>query len=458
MTDNKLLSKLSENLIEILHDEEYYDVTIEVGNDSYVKIFRAHMVILSYRSSYLRRILSTNKKKNDGILTNIKLSNVSPEFFHVILRYIYGGTLSLENYDISEIVKILIAANELNLQELIPYLESYLIENKKNYLVNNFNLIYRTSHENESFSKLQKYCNDLISNEPNKIFNSLNFSSIPEKILVTIIQNNNLKMGEIQIWEHMIKWGLAQNPELPSDPTKFSKDSKEFLKKVLPYKKILPKELYKDLLDYFLDNDSKKSVPRIVEGDKEIKDIDSNIITNKHVEIILKWINRLEITDKMTTSYECKLLYRDSRDGLSGTYRFDRFCEICKNISCTLLVIKMKHSNEIIGGYNPIEWKFNDSYGVTKDSFIFSFGEDGIEDHILSYVKNETKAVYGSFFTNFGPSFGDKDLCLKKNSYNNELKVICKKNDYEKHIRDTNNSCFIKEFEVFHVVAKGISD
>ncbi len=35
-------------------------------------------------------------------------------------RYIYGGKLSLEEYDISYIIKILVAANELNLQELIP--------------------------------------------------------------------------------------------------------------------------------------------------------------------------------------------------------------------------------------------------------------------------------------------------------------------------------------------------
>ena len=33
MVDNKLLPKLSQNLLEILNDEEYCDVTIEVGND-----------------------------------------------------------------------------------------------------------------------------------------------------------------------------------------------------------------------------------------------------------------------------------------------------------------------------------------------------------------------------------------------------------------------------------------
>src|SRR6266542_4216348 len=86
MVDNKLLPILSQNLLEILKDEEYYDITIEVGNDPYVKIFRAHMVILYYRSPYLKRILSTNKKKNDGTLVHITLPNVLPEVFQIILR------------------------------------------------------------------------------------------------------------------------------------------------------------------------------------------------------------------------------------------------------------------------------------------------------------------------------------------------------------------------------------
>jgi hypothetical protein len=88
MYDNKFLPKLSQDLLEILQDNEFYDITIEVGNDPYVKIFRAHTVILNYRSPYLRRILSTdaNKKKDDKILTHIKLPNISPEIFQMILR------------------------------------------------------------------------------------------------------------------------------------------------------------------------------------------------------------------------------------------------------------------------------------------------------------------------------------------------------------------------------------
>ena len=86
---DKFLTKLSQNLLEILDDEDYCDITIEVGNDPNVKVFRAHMVILNYRSPYLRRILSTNKKKNDGTLTHIKLPNILPEIFQMILRLVY---------------------------------------------------------------------------------------------------------------------------------------------------------------------------------------------------------------------------------------------------------------------------------------------------------------------------------------------------------------------------------
>ena len=77
---------------------------------------------------------------------------------------------------------------------------------------------------------LQEYCTDLISKEPDKIFNSPNFSSIPEKLLILLVQCDNISMTEIQVWEHVLEWGLAQNPELPSNPTNFSKEEFNILK------------------------------------------------------------------------------------------------------------------------------------------------------------------------------------------------------------------------------------
>ncbi|PKC64940.1 hypothetical protein RhiirA1_536708 [Rhizophagus irregularis] len=495
MSDNKFLPKLSQNLLEILGDEEFYDVTIEVGNDPYVKIFRAHMVILNYRSSYLRKILSTNKKKNDGTigtLTHIKLSNISPEIFQIILKYIYGGKLSLEEFDASYIVKILVAASELSLQELIPHTQSFLINNQADWIEQNFIQIYQTSFESDSFLELQKFCTELISKQSEKIFNSPDFTSISEKTLISLIQHDDLQMNGIQVWEHVLKWGLAQNPELPSDPANFSKDdfnvlkntlqqcisfikfftlsSKEFMDKVLPYKKVLPKELYKDLLKIFLNHDyrpvelkpiktiSSESVNSIVNSNKQAEftpkvgsiSIDSIIIKIQHAELISKWIDRLEITDKAENLYEFKLIYRGSRDGFNA-YRFHDYCD---NKSHTIAILKVKDRDEILGGYNPIEWK-SEGFGVTNDSFIFSFkNNENIEDYLLSRVKDKEHAINYSGL--FGPSFGESDLTLlgvtcyifDGKTFN---KCYCKKSSYERFIRNSEDEFLIEEYEIFQI-------
>ena len=73
----EFFSKLSQNYIDLLKDDEYYDITIEVGEDPNVKIFRAHTNILCYRSPYLRRSLTSNKKNNDNILAHLKLLNIN---------------------------------------------------------------------------------------------------------------------------------------------------------------------------------------------------------------------------------------------------------------------------------------------------------------------------------------------------------------------------------------------
>ncbi|CAB4440704.1 unnamed protein product [Rhizophagus irregularis] len=444
MADNKLLPKLSQNLIEILNDEEYYDITIEVGNDPFIKIFRAHMVILHYRSPYLRRILSTNKKKNDGTLVHIKLPNISPEIFQIILRYIYNGKLSLNEYDNSDIIQILIAANELSLQELIPYLQSFLIENKANWMEQNFNLIYQTSFENDSFSELQKYCTDLMTKEPIKIFNSLNFSSIPEKLLITIIQNDNLQMNDFNALKSTLQQFI---PFIKFD----NLTSKEFLDEVFPYREILPEELHINLLKTFLS----LSDPSIKPSDKSkscitkeinLGTIDSKIITSQHTELISKWINRLEITDKLTSPYKYKLLFRGSRDG----FKRRKFHEICNDKSRTATIIKVKDSNEILGGYNPIKWESNNVWGITKDSFIFSFNNDKIEERILSRVIDKNCAILNGNIR--GPSFGNGDLIvLGCNIYDGEY-CCCKKRSYEKPIRKTEDNFTVEEYEVFQII------
>jgi len=83
---NQFLLILSKNYIELLDDNEFYDVTIEVGEGSNVKTFRAHMNILCYRSPYLKRDLILNKRNKNEALAHLKFPKISPEIFKIILR------------------------------------------------------------------------------------------------------------------------------------------------------------------------------------------------------------------------------------------------------------------------------------------------------------------------------------------------------------------------------------
>ncbi|GET58251.1 BTB/POZ protein [Rhizophagus irregularis DAOM 181602=DAOM 197198] len=113
MYDNKFLPKLSHNLLEILEDNEFYDINIEVGNEPYVKIFRTHM----------------------------------------------------------------------------------------DWMEQNFNLIYKTSFKNNSFMELRNFCTELMSKEPEKIFNSIDFISLSKNCLISLIQHDNFQISDIQVWE-----------------------------------------------------------------------------------------------------------------------------------------------------------------------------------------------------------------------------------------------------------------
>uniref|UniRef100_U9T7U1 Uncharacterized protein n=1 Tax=Rhizophagus irregularis (strain DAOM 181602 / DAOM 197198 / MUCL 43194) TaxID=747089 RepID=U9T7U1_RHIID len=288
----------------------------------------------------------------------------------------------------------------------------------------NFALIYRTSFENNSFLQLQKYCNYLISEEPSKIFNFPIFSSIPEKLLVSLIQNENVQLNEVQIGN--IFHNLT---------------SKEFSDKVMPYKKILPKDLYKELLKDFLNNNSspiKNSLRSKNKDDKEIHmNINSKIISLPYIEIVTKWINRLKITDRLTNSYKYKLLFYGScNDG----FIINKLHDICNNQSHTITFIKIKDSDEIFGGYNPIKWKFDNSFGITKDSFIFSFKNNNF---ILSRVMDERKKNHVRIIT-------AKNKFLTKLSQN--LLEILDDNEYYDITIEVGNDPYVKVFRAHMVI------
>ncbi|UZO08880.1 uncharacterized protein OCT59_029125 [Rhizophagus irregularis] len=373
---NQFFSRLSQNYIEILDDDEYYDITIEVGEDPNVKIFRAHMIILCYRSPFLRRTISSRNNNND-IIAHIKLPNVSPEIFQIILK-------------------------------------------------------------------------------------------------------DDLQMKEIEIWEHVLKWGLEKNPTLFPDPTTwsdndfeimentlqhylplirfFSLSSDEFIQKVHPYKKLLNHQLYEELLNSYLNSSSEPNDNILLPRYRNIDVIiDSRIVNLNIVSLISRWIDKKDTESKYAYARELylpyifKLLLRGSQDGFTPK----KFHELCDDKLCTVTFIKIKGTEEIIGGYNPSIWKSSDEYGKTKDSFIFSFkNKDNFKDPILSYIKDTNRALY--YHKRFGPTFdSDLLLCVGEKDGLKEYNVFgCKQRSYEKNIRDEEGIFTIEDYEIFQMIKK----
>ncbi|GES93569.1 hypothetical protein GLOIN_2v1882540 [Rhizophagus clarus] len=467
----EFFSKLSQNYVELLKDDEYYDITIEVGENPNVKIFRAHMSILCYRSSYFRRALTSSKKRD-----NIKFPNISPDIFQIILRYIYGGILSLNGQETSDFLKVLAAADELLLQELVDYLQKYLIENKSEWMKENFEFTQQISLRSNNLVELQQFCADFIAKSPEKIFKTLCFTSISEKFLVSLIKRDDLQMKEIEVWEHVLKWGLAQNSTFNPDPDTWSDDdfetmkntlqhclplvrffslsSKEFSHKVRPYKKLLDKQLYEVLLNSYLDSDREPtediSLPRSI-GTDEI--IDSKIVNLNIVSIISRWIDKVDVNCKFShlrelyLPYKFKLLIRGSRDGFTPK----KFHQLCDNKHNTVTFIKVKDSKEILGGYNPIIWMNSNSWGKAQNSFIFSFkSKDSFKDSILSIVRNKSNAL--NYHPENGPSFGRDIMIYTEDSDNiNFDRTYCNKVCYEKSIREA-IVFSIEDYEVFQII------
>lgn len=405
----------------------------------------------------------------------------------------------------------MVITDKFCLQELVKHLQIYLLENHTPWLKQNFDLIYRTSFQHETFQELQKFCNNIITKNPIIIFQSQDFTSIQENFLISLLQRDNLGMKEIQIWNHIIKWGIGQNPSLTDDPINWSSDefkaleislrrciplirffeltSQEFYDNVRPYKKILSSHLYEDLMRHYMKPGSQlssnilpsrrrrtsiqnnkntisrpnsrpnsrpssrpNSRPNSPHPDFRLDDIDSELITSENVNLLASWIGRKDYLD-LDSPYEFRLLFRGSQDGLSPI----NFHRICDNRQSTLVVIKIRGTGEIIGGYNPIRWKpFKGSWGNTEDSFIFSLRGpyNSSRSPILSRLMKGQNTYALNYKPNLGPSFGIADLKIDGNNFRDECKCYCLKGCYEKSIRMTTGFFSIEDYEVFQVIRK----
>ncbi|CAG8443117.1 4939_t:CDS:10 [Acaulospora colombiana] len=463
---NYLLTLLSNDYVRLFECEDYADVIIRVGEGSDVKSFRAHSLILRTRSSYFRTELQ-NYRTNSLLVFN--QPNIPVRIFEILLRYLYTGRLDIINNNIPDTLSVLSAANKLGFSDLCSYIQDYLLAFKKDLLKQHFTLLYGVAKE---FESLSAFCIELINQDPKIIFHNESFTYFEKEELLHFCENFSSLIDPIKLWDKILEWANFQLETMGKNQVTTLKElinplvsyidfkqvkREDFFQKVRPFRSIFNDDDYIQILEYVLRSDlPQSSQPQHAIGIHTIPspniepllpppaplNMDSILITPIYFKIISGWINELGRSGQ--NDHRFSLLLRGSYHGFSSRV----FHDLCDFKNATLTICKIKNTNEIIGGFNPVDWTSSPApgkYSNTKRSFIFSLDLNNINKSVLSRVVDDKHAIFQH--RDFGPSFGLKSD-LKLYSMNNKL-CCCVKTSYEKPIRSSKSEFALDDYEVW---------
>ncbi|GBC43167.2 hypothetical protein GLOIN_2v1691301 [Rhizophagus irregularis DAOM 181602=DAOM 197198] len=451
-------AKLSLDYTKLLETSNDYDVIIEIGErersngniksiftlnneeEENFKIFKAHSIILKTRCKYFEAALSHDwvKMDNDDKII-LKNPNIYPKTFSIILKYIYDGSISLEYLSPSDIIILLISSDELAIEELIGYIQKYLITYHSKYIQENIHQILNLSYNHSSYKDIQSfYHNDeewLLNLELKDLIdyliNTCSWTTKEFNILGKILKNLLTKIRFIEFLKV------------------------DFIKYITPFKEIFNNEFYDQLQDHFYsfpnnllppppfkslpfddldpikyytlnnndNNNNNNNNNNIISNNNFPKKIitlkpprrrlNSEIITNYHIKVITNWLDHKDnnisplsshcssssiisqftltptTTTFLTTSYAIPTNGHPS-SLLKPPYKFtllyrasrDSFDlynlhRILDNKLNIMIIAKISGTNELVGGFNPVGWNnSNKSHPDSINSFIFSFRDN----------------------------------------------------------------------------------
>ncbi|GES96845.1 hypothetical protein GLOIN_2v1726705 [Rhizophagus clarus] len=445
--NSRLFQELTNDLINLLENDDEHDVIIEAA--------------LSSRWA----------NKEDGKYI-FKKPNITPKTFDIILRYIYASTIDVEKLNEVQIVNALGAADELCLAVLVDVLQGELLERKYLWMGKQSVLIYNAGQKYPTCTTLAETMEEALYQEPELLLKSEDFTALEEDTVIWLLQRDDLGMGELELWKRIVQWGIGQLkttkmiPDVARWPDEDCVELEVVLRPLIPYirwsnmspvdferqvhayKRILPAKMY---------NPSTKPMYVIT---KEYTDyharIQSVLIKPSHAAKIASWIDRLDSNDSNSfytpsnIPYYFKLVLRGSRD--------QEFRQTTLTNNQAIVLIRPVDSDEILGGYNPLTWskksissnKDQQDNSPLKDSFIFSLKKDP-DDDILSRVIDPKDSIYCNVYCS--PVFGKGDL-FPKSHFEVNQPCGCKQTSYEKQLRASTEQFLIEEFEVFQVIKK----
>nr|CAG8505630.1 13821_t:CDS:2 [Entrophospora candida] len=329
--------------------------------------------------------------------------------------------------------------------------------------------------------------------------------------IISILQREDLDLPEIEIWLNLLSWGISNTPRLNVyndddndecyyhhyDMSKWMKDDfrelretlkncikwirffqigpQEFAKYVLPFKRILPKDIVSNFLRQQITGHmpifSINLPPRIPSTD-----IESTIIAGRHATIISNWIKSpndptLGYDDRPLSGLNSfNLLFRATRDTLTMENLYSK----CHDKGPIIILAKLCNSNCIVGGYNPLNNCFENMRRRLSTSHSYSSlpstkSRSSKRFSISSYnTINSCHPENNSIVSRILPEFENKRFNHKRHPNNGfyfgagpdlwiniDYKDKIVKNSplsYEHRILDSSGIFIWEDFEVFQVV------
>jgi len=183
--------------------------------------------------------------------------------------YMYTGMFIIED-DITSNLEIIEGAKILELGRLMEAIQRILIERKKETIHHQLVRVRHFASQHKEFEILDNFCKETIERFPEIIFAAADFSDLDNETLVELL-NRDIDLSEDEIWELVLRWGIAKKSGLEFDcnwstaDVKFVKDilkdciplirffhmdNDEYIGKVVPLLHLLPYQLWVDLIRY----------------------------------------------------------------------------------------------------------------------------------------------------------------------------------------------------------------
>ncbi|KAL3081766.1 hypothetical protein niasHS_011851 [Heterodera schachtii] len=192
-SNGQIVTSLADQMKEVLDNGEYSDVQFLVGKGD--KKEATHRAILSSASDVFKAMFRYDKGQ-------IEITDIEIDTFKTMLTFIYtkhSNGLNANNW-----LDVLKAADKYNIKGLVNECANFPVEK----LTNVFVAIEKALLLNMEDFTLR--CLRYIDQNARKLFNTVAFLQIHQDLLCVILERDQLRSSEIEIWNAALRWADEQ--------------------------------------------------------------------------------------------------------------------------------------------------------------------------------------------------------------------------------------------------------